>query len=218
MSRRRAGRASIDEVLAQADQSAVEAAVDVPSASRARRRQVNFDDQDAGDAAGIGDAAGNGGAAATVPEAGAAVRRSRFQPSTEESGGSEDVVQDEQSDINPQALAQVLRSKVDADRSQTNVIEICIPAARVNAAEDPPLQLLRITQNDFPAQVGSFARRRICFESTFVLRSFFAGPSQWSLLRHARRPAHAQHRSRSKPHPSAPLALKKERTPLNPCA
>ena len=157
MSRRRAGRATIDEVLAQADQAAVEAAVEVSSASRARRRQVNFDDEDAGDAAGISDASGIGGAAATVPEAGAAVRRSRFQPSTEEeNGGSEDVVKDEQSDMNPQALAQVLRSKVDADRSQTNVIEICIPAARVNAVEDPPLQLLRITQNDFAPQVGSF--------------------------------------------------------------
>jgi hypothetical protein len=152
MSRRRAGRSTIDEVLAQGEEAPIEAPVEVPSASRARRRQVNFDaeESEAGVSTGVAGAAVQG-----APEGGAAVRRSRFQPSAEkESDGSEDVVKDEQSDINPQALAQVLRSKSDADRSLTQIIELCIPAARVNNTEDPPLQLLHIKQNDFAAQVS----------------------------------------------------------------
>ena len=152
MSRRRAGRATIDEVLAQAEEAPVEAPVEAPSASRARRRQVNFDSEEAGDARGVG-----GVEADAAPEGGAAIRRARFQPSAEkESDGSEDVAKDEQSDINPQALVQVLRSQADTERSQSTIIDIHIPAACVNTVEDPPLQLLHIKQNDFVAQVSLF--------------------------------------------------------------
>ena len=152
MSRRRAGRATIDEVLAQAEEAPVEAPVDVPAAARARRRQAHFDAEEAPDAAGVA-----GAAAGDAPETGASVRRARFQPSIErEELDGEDMAKDEQSDLSPQELAQVLRSKADANHSQSSIIEISIPAAKMNTLEDPPLQLLHIKENDFVAQVGRF--------------------------------------------------------------
>jgi hypothetical protein len=66
------------------------------------------------------------------------------------------MAKDEQSDLSPQELAQVLRSKADANHSQSSIIEISIPAAKLNTLEDPPLQLLHIKENDFVAQVGRF--------------------------------------------------------------
>jgi hypothetical protein len=150
MSRRRAGRATIDEVLSQSEEPPVEAPVDVPAAARARRRQAQLDAEVAPDAAGVA-----GAAAEDAPETGASVRRARFQPSIErEDHGGEGMATDEQSDINPQELTQVLRSKVDSDRSQSSIIEISIPAAKINTVEDPPLQLLHIKENEFVAQVG----------------------------------------------------------------
>jgi hypothetical protein len=156
MSRRRAGRASLDEVLAQAEEAPVEAVAPVEaSAARSRRRQVNVDTEEGADAGGVA-----GAALEQAPSGGAAVRRARFQPSVErESDGSEDVgreeqSKDEQSDLTPQELVQVVRSKEEAARSKMSMIEISIPATRVNTVEDPPLQLLNVKKNDSAAQVG----------------------------------------------------------------
>jgi hypothetical protein len=173
MSRRRAGRASVDEVLAQAEEAPVEAAVEVPS-SRPRRRQVNFDAEDSADAAGIGALAQE-----VAPEGGTAIRRSRFQPSAEkQSDVTEDVSNDGQSDIQPQELAQILRSKSESDRSQTSIIEISIPSARVNTDEDPPLQLLHIKKNDFANQVSVYVSQ--CQNVHCV--TFVSGASQRAVL------------------------------------
>jgi hypothetical protein len=138
----------VDEVLAQAEEAPVEVPVEVPSA-RSRRRQVNFGSEDSADAAGVGAAAQE-----VPPEEGAAVRRSRFQPSgVKESDDSEDGQKDAQSDIHPQELAQILRSQSKVDRSQTSIIEILIPSAKIDTAWDPPAQLLHIAKNDFANQV-----------------------------------------------------------------
>ena len=127
------------------------------SAARSRRRQVNIDADEEADA-GAGGTAGAGGVAGAASEqaasGGAAVRRARFQPSVErESDGSEDVGKDEQSDLSPQELVHVVRSKANAERSKISMIEISIPATRVNTVEDPPLQLLNVKANVFIAQV-----------------------------------------------------------------
>lgn len=173
MSRRRAARASVDEVLAQAEEAPVEAAVEAPS-SRPRRRQVNFDAEDSADAAGIGASAQE-----VAPEGGTAIRRSRFQPSAEkQSDVTEDVSNDGQSDIQPQELAQILRSKSEGDRSQTSIIEISIPSARMSTDEDPPLQLLHINKNDFANQVSVYVSQ--CQNVQCVI--FVSGASQRAVL------------------------------------
>ena len=168
---------------AGADEEApVEAPVEVPS-SRSRRRQLNLDAEDSADAAGVGTSAQE-----VAPEAVAAVRRARFQPSAVKEGDeSEDAQKDNQSDIHPQELAQMIRSKSEIDRAQTSIIEISIPSARINTAEDPPLQLLHVTKNDFTNQVSLRCSPVVLlrrFTSSFSPCNHFSGASQRAVLCH----------------------------------
>jgi hypothetical protein len=164
MSRRRAGRASVDDVLAKAEEAPVEAPIEVTS-SRSRRRQVNFEDEDSVNASGVGALAQE----AASLESAAAVRRSRFQPSAvEESGEGEDVQKEGQSDIHPQELAGILRTKSEVDRSQSTIMEVFIPSARINMAQDPPLQLLNVTKSDFGTQVCHYCMSAFLVPSSAV--------------------------------------------------
>jgi hypothetical protein len=165
MSRRRAGRATAEEVLAQADEAPVEAAAAGDSATRALRRHAKSTVDEAADPVGIV-------GAEAAPGDGTAPRRLRFQLSAErDHSGGEDLAVDEKSDISPQAVVQALHSKAVTDRSQAPIIEIVIPAARVSTVDDPPLQLLHIKKNDFSAQVLILARScSVCVMQLFRIR------------------------------------------------